>query len=77
MAKAKVITKKDKLKLNAKDIGVRALKTFIQTLLASAGTVVVATDFETQKQALLVAVVSAGAAAISVVQNALLVVVDK
>ena len=77
MAKKKIITKKDKLKLNAKDIGVRALKTFIQTLLASAGTVVVATDFETQKQALLVAVVSAGAAAISVVQNALLVVVDK
>ena len=77
MAKKKIITKKDKLKLNAKDIGVRALKTFIQTLLASAGTVVVATDFETQKQALLVAVVSAGAAAISVVQNALLAVVDK
>ena len=77
MAKKKIITKKDKLKLNAKDIGVRALKTFLQTLLASAGTVVVATDFETQKQALLVAVVSAGAAAISVVQNALLVVVDK
>ena len=77
MAKKKIITKKDKLKLNAKDIGVRALKTFIQTLLASAGTVIVATDFETQKQALLVAVVSAGAAAISVVQNALSAVVDK
>ena len=77
MAKKKSITKKDKLKLNAKDIGVRALKTFIQTLLASAGTVIVATDFETQKQALLVAVVSAGAAAISVVQNALSAVVDK
>ena len=77
MAKKKSITKKDKLKLNAKDIGVRAFKTFIQTLLASAGTVIVATDFETQKQALLVAVVSAGAAAISVVQNALSAVVDK
>lgn len=77
MPKKKIISKRDKLKLNAKDIGARALKTFLQTLLASAGTVFAATSLEGQKAALVVALASAGAAGLSVIQNALLAVSDK
>lgn len=73
----KILSKRDKLKLNAKDIGVRALKTFVQTLIASAGIVVAATSLEEQKVALVSVLASATAAALSVIQNALLAVVDK
>lgn len=77
MVKKKVISKRDKLKLNAKDIGVRAVKTFVQTLIASAGIVITATSLEDQKVALVSVLASATAAALSVVQNALLAVLDR
>lgn len=77
VAKKKIISKRDKLKLNAKDIGVRAAKTFLQTFLASAGTVLALTSKEEQQAALIALVASSGASAISVVQNALLAVSDK
>lgn len=75
--KTKVITKRDNLKLNAKDIGVRALKTFVQTFIASLGVVFGATNLEDQKAAFVVVLASSGASALSVVQNALLAVRDK
>ncbi len=77
MVKKKVISKRDKLKLKAKDIGVRAVKTFVQTLIASAGIVIAATSLEDQKVALVSVLASATAAALSVVQNALLAVLDR
>ena len=73
----KVISKTDKLKLNAKDIGVRAGKTFLQTLIGSIGVVVTATSLEDQKVALVSILVSAAAAALSVIQNSVLAVRDK
>lgn len=76
-AKKKPITRKDKLKVNAKDIGVRALKTFTQSLIASIGVVVAATSLEAQKVALVSVLASAFASALSVTQNALLAVLDK
>lgn len=77
VAKKKNISKADKLKLNAKDIGVRALKTFVQTLIGSLAVVAVATSWEAQKVALIGALASSVAASLSVIQNALLAVVDK
>ena len=77
VAKKKNITKRDKLKLNAKDIGVRAAKTFLQTFLASAGTILTLTSKEEQQAALIALVASSGASALSIVQNALLAVADK
>ena len=77
VAKKKNISKTDKLKLNAKDIGVRALKTFVQTLIGSLAVVAVATSWESQKVALIGALASSVAAGLSVIQNALLAVVDK
>ena len=77
VAKKKNISKTDKLKLNAKDIGVRAAKTFLQTFLASAGTILTLTSKEEQQAALIALVASSGAAALSVIQNGLLAVADK
>jgi len=74
MVKKKVISKRDKLKLNAKDIGVRAVKTFVQTLIASAGIVITATSLEEQKVALVSVLASATAAALSVIQNSILAI---
>jgi|JI102314A2RNA_FD_contig_71_421701_length_972_multi_1_in_0_out_0_2 hypothetical protein len=74
MVKKKVISKRDKLKLNAKDIGVRAVKTFVQTLIASAGIVITATSLEDQKVALVSVLASATAAALSVIQNSILAI---
>lgn len=74
MVKKKVISKRDKLKLKAKDIGVRAVKTFVQTLIASAGIVITATSLEEQKVALVSVLASATAAALSVIQNSILAI---
>ena len=73
----KIISKREKLKLNAKDIFARAAKTFIQTFLASIGTVLALTSVQEQKSALIALTASSGAAALSVIQNSLLAVRDK
>ena len=49
----KIISKRQKLRLNAKDIAVRAAKTFLQTFLASAGTILTLTSKEEQQAALI------------------------
>lgn len=72
----KAITKKDKLKLNAKDIGIRAAKTFLQTAIASIGIVLTATSLEDTKIAAVSVLTSSAAAAISVIQNAILAIRD-
>lgn len=73
----KIISKRQKLRLNAKDIAVRAAKTFLQTFLASAGTILTLTSKEEQQAALIALVASSGASALSIVQNGLLAIADK
>lgn len=78
MVKAKKpLTKKDKLKLSAKDIGARALKTFVQAFIGGSAVLAAATSEDELRVALISLVGSAASAAISVVWNSVLVVRDK
>lgn len=70
----KVLSKKQKLKGAARDIVIRAAKTFLQTLIASAGIVITATSLEDQKVAIVSVLASASAAALSVIQNSILAI---
>lgn len=72
----KVITKKDKLQLNVKDIGVRAAKTFVQAFIGSGAILASATTFDELKVALVAVAGSALSAAVSVVWNSVLAVKD-
>lgn len=73
----KIITKRDKLKLNYKDISVRALKTFAQAFVGGGAILASATDLATLKSALVAVAGSAISATVSAVWNSILVVRDR
>lgn len=74
--KIKELTAKDKLLLNAKDIGARALKTFVQAFVGSGAILASATSYDELRVAVIAVTGSALSATVSVVWNSILAIKD-
>lgn len=72
----KIITRREKLRLSASDIAVRAIKTFIQTFVGAGAVLASASNLEELRVAVIAVAGSALSAAVSVVWNSILVVRD-